>query len=94
MTNIIAKIKDLINKLTVKLGDKKMRILCSFIITLCFGFLGIVFGVFMGCLSSFAKGVYDHLKYLLYEEGNGFNKEDLVYNVIGIAIAAVLLFII
>ena len=94
MNKIVLKLKELLNKLTAKLGDKKMHMLCSFIITFIFGLLGIVFGIFMGCLIGLAKEVYDHIRYIMYQEGVGFDKEDLVYDVIGIAIATVLLLII
>lgn len=93
MNKIILKLRELLNKLTDKLGHEKMHILCSFMITFIFGLLGIVFGVFVGCLTGLAKETYDHIKYVLYQEGIGFSKEDLLYDVIGIVIAVVILLI-
>lgn len=93
MNKIVLKLKELLNKLTDKLGYKKMHILCSFVITFVFGLLGIVFGIFVGCLAGLAKEAYDHIKYVLYQEGNGFSKEDLSYDVIGIVIAVIILLI-
>ena len=94
MNKIVLKIKELLNKLTAKLGDKKMHVLCSFIITFIFGLFEIVFGIFIGCLVGLANQTYDYIKYIIYQEGNGFDKEDLIYDVIGIAIATILLLII
>lgn len=94
MNKIVLKIKDLVNKLTSKIGDKKMHMLCSFIITFIFGLFGIVTGIFIGCLAGLAKEIYDHIRYTLYQQGVGFDKDDLVYDVIGIALAAILLLII
>lgn len=89
MNKILIKIKDLLNKLESKIGDKKMHILCSFVITFLFGLLGIITGIFMGCLAGLAKEVYDYIK-----QGSGFSKEDLMYDIVGIVIAVILLLII
>lgn len=92
--NLIDKIEGFINKLTAKFGDKKMHAICSFLITFIFGLFNLLSGILIGCIAGLAKEVYDQFKYVKHGEGVGFDKSDLVYDVIGIAIAVVLLLII
>lgn len=94
MNKIMLKIKDLMNQLNTKIGYKKVRMLCSFVITFIFGLLGIIFGIFVGCLTSLIREVYNYFRFTVYQEGTGFNKEDLAYDVIGIGAAVILLIII
>lgn len=93
MNKIITKLKEVLNKLVDKVGSKKAHVICTFLITLLFGILGIISGILMGCVASVGKEVYSHVKYVLTSQGSGFNKQNLVYDVIGIAIAVVILII-
>ena len=93
MNKIISKVKEVLNKLVDKVGSKKAHVICTFLITLLFGTLGIISGILMGCIASVGKEVYSHVKYVLTSQGSGFNKQNLVYDVIGIAIAVVILVI-
>lgn len=94
MNTFITKIKDLVNKLTSKVGANKMHVICSFIITLVFGLIfGIIPGIFIGCLAGIAKEVYDELKFKKDSTGVGFDKSDLIYDAIGIVSATIILVI-
>lgn len=93
MNKIVLKIKELISKVTDKLGYKNTYILCSFIITFIFGLLNIILGIFIGCFAGLIREAYNYIKYMLYQEGIGSNKENLVYDVIGITMATIILLI-
>lgn len=95
MKEIFSKIKDAINKIVVKIGDKKAHVLCSFLITLITGFiLGIIPGLVIGCVAGLGKEIYDEFKYRKSSEGVGFDRMDLIYDVVGIIIATITLTII
>lgn len=85
------KIKNLVNKLTSKVGDKNMHIICSFLITILFGQIGILVGAIAGCVAGLAKEAYDEYKYKKLGEGVGLDKENLYYDVLGVAIAIIVL---
>ena len=91
MKSILKKIKELINKITGKIGDKRMRLLCSFIITILFGLINPVLGILLGCVAGLVKEFYDQFRYNKYTEGEGFSKSDLLYDIIGVALAIVIL---
>lgn len=92
MNTFITKIKDLVNKLTGKVGANKMHVICSFIITLVFGLIfGIIPGIFIGCLIGIAKEIYDEFRFRKELEGIGFDKSDLMYDAIGVVSATIIL---
>lgn len=92
MNTFITKIKDLVNKLTSKVGANKMHVICSFIITLVFGLIfGIIPGIFIGCLTGIAKEIYDEFRFRKELEGIGFDKSDLMYDAIGVVSATIIL---
>lgn len=92
---LLSKVKNLINKMTSKLGDKKMHVLCGFISTLLIGLLfNVVTGVMIGCIVSLAKEMYDEVLYRQGDDIEGFNKSDLAYSILGVVIAAIILIII
>lgn len=94
MNTFITKIKDLVNKLTSKVGANKMHVICSFIITLVFGLVfGIMPGIFIGCLAGIAKEIYDKFRFRKESEGIGFDKSDLVYDALGIISATVIILV-
>lgn len=94
MNKIVLKIKSFLSKLTAKLGSENTHTLCSFVITFVFGLLGIIFGIFVGCLAGLAKEMYSQVRYTQHQEGEGFNKENLAYDIIGISIAVIVLLLI
>lgn len=92
MNTFITKIKDLVNKLTSKVGANKMHVICSFIITLVFGLIfGIIPGIFIGCLAGIAKEIYDEFRFRKESEGIGFDKSDLMYDAMGVVSATMIL---
>lgn len=94
MNKIIIRIKDFINKVTVKIGANKMHVICSLIITLIVGFIfSPLFGIFVGGVVGLTKELYDELIYRKYSKGIGFDKSDLIYDSIGIVIATIILLI-
>lgn len=94
MNKFISKIMGYINQLTAKVGDKNMHLICSFIITFIFGLFSVMLGIFMGCVAGLGKEIYDHIRYIKYQEGVGFDNKDLVYDLVGIVLAVILLIII
>lgn len=91
MKEIVIKIKDFVNSITVKIGDKNMHSICSFIITFAFGLIDILLGLVIGLLAGFGKEFYDQYRYDKKNEGVGFDKEDIIYDLAGIAIAICIL---
>lgn len=94
MNKIISKIKEYITILSNKIGDKAMHAICSFIITFIIGLFNILAGVLLGCIIGLSKEIYDQFKYEKYGKGVGFDREDLVYDMLGIIIALVILILI
>lgn len=85
------KIKNLVNKLTSKVGDKKMHVIYSFLITFIVGLFNILAGILVGCIAGLTKEIYDLFRYKKYGEGIGFSSADLAYDSLGIIIAIIVL---
>lgn len=91
MKEIIIKVKNVITNITSKVGDKNMHLSCSFLITFIIGIFNILAGVLVGCIAGLAKEIYDLFRYKKYGEGIGFSSADLIYDALGIFIAALIL---
>lgn len=92
MKKALIKIKEFIDKITIKIGAQKLHVICSFVITLVIGIIfGIIPGIVVGCIAGLGKEIFDELIYRKESLGVGFDKEDLVYDSAGILIAAIIL---
>lgn len=88
----MTKIKNVITNITSKVGDKKMHLICSFLITFVIGLFNVLAGILVGCIVGLAKEIYDMFRYKKY--GEGFSSSNLAYDALGIVIATIILLVI
>lgn len=88
------KIKEFINNLISKIGDKPLHVICSTLITVSAGQFSLLFGIFAGVIAGLAKEAYDEYRYKVKSEGVGWDSEDIKYNILGIVIGIFILLII
>lgn len=92
MNKILLKIKEFITNITIKIGDKQMHALCSIIITLLFGIIfNPIVGLIVGGAAGILKELYDEFRFRKYNEGVGFDKEDIVYDLVGVLVPTLIL---
>lgn len=94
MKNIILKLQELINPIVNKVGDKFLHFICSFLITIIIGIFNPIMGIIVGCVIGLLKEIYDQFRYTQYNNGIGFSCSDLIYDVIGIAFATIIIYIV
>lgn len=84
---MLNKIKNFINNLISKIGDKNVHLICGFLITLILGLIfNVIVGIVAGCVAGLAKETLDELR----KNGTGFDKKDLYYTLAGVIIAAII----
>ena len=86
--------KEWILSLISKIGDKNMHLLCCFTITLLIGLFNLFVGIVVGILVGITKELYDLVMKKLDKGGTGFDEVDLMYDIIGVAIATAVLLVI